>query len=111
MSCLRVTVLYEWNVTKTNSCAHYNVTGEYIYLHPILVFRCCRQNKRTARTWRLHAVEAVGLCMECAVRLFLCWRWNRQTARTWRLHAMVAMGIYGSSVARPLLSWKEQTYS
>ena len=26
--CVFVNALYEWNVTKTNSCLHLNVTGE-----------------------------------------------------------------------------------
>ena len=28
MFCLFVNALYEWNVTKTNSCVHLNVTDE-----------------------------------------------------------------------------------
>ena len=28
MSCLFANALYEWNVTKTNSCVHFTVSGE-----------------------------------------------------------------------------------
>ena len=32
MFCLFANALYDWNITKTNSCVHLNVIGEYIYI-------------------------------------------------------------------------------
>ena len=40
MFCLFVNALYEWNVIKTNSCAHFNVTGKCISLYLCVSFKC-----------------------------------------------------------------------
>ena len=37
MFCLIVNEVYEWQVTKTNSCARSNVTGKEISLHPCII--------------------------------------------------------------------------
>ena len=39
MLCLFVNAPYKWNVTKTNSCVHLNVTGKYISLYAVTA--CC----------------------------------------------------------------------
>ena len=36
--CVTVIVgLYEWNVTKTNSCVHLNIIGKQISLYPYIL--------------------------------------------------------------------------
>ena len=54
MPCVCVKALYDWNVTKTSSCAHFNVTREYIILvvHPALalILLECRRVKLSSYT-------------------------------------------------------------
>ena len=67
MFCLFVDALYDYNVTKTSSCVHLNVTGEQISLYPCMFqtvppdssFRLQVEgfNKRLAQASKVERIE------------------------------------------------------
>ena len=51
MYCLFVNALYDWYITKTNSCVHLNVTDvidEYIYVLVYMSFPSCEYRQAAA---------------------------------------------------------------
>ena len=64
MFCLIVNAQCEWNVTKTNSCVDFNVTGEGIYLYPCMENTVrttqCRQQGQNNTVWITRSEQQCG---------------------------------------------------